>query len=405
VVKKIMGVKDFKLIFDGKERSLDSLGNAKIAFDVATDIYASATIAAGPRNLTSKDGKPTMFLVTMINKLISQLQRKCRPIYVFDYRGKKGEKYHIPEKQDTLDTRNARKKIAQKKLKKETDKTKRKALERQTFTPTYEIIDEVQMMLDAFGVPWVHAPKGVEAEQYAAWLNNSGVVDIVVSADTDAVAFGAKTVWRQTSKKENGKKRGFFLVYERDEVIEQVAEKTKIEDPTIADVRKICAMLGTDFSVRTRGVGPATLKRSVHQRELDPELGQQRAFDIFSREERIDKRKFKLPRFRDGIYAALDKERLFDYFDDLSERLGFNGSRWKDRALTLFGEKTRKQKLISANKKMKSLDAGKHRRKTSVDDSDEDEEEEAPVRRQRYKKKPKKAEVEFPSSGEDDDSD
>jgi 5'-3' exonuclease len=378
-----MGIKDFGAFFDGRERPLDALRDLTIAVDASTEIHTSATIQGGPKKLTSKSGVPTTYLGIVINKLILRLKNKCRPIYVFDFCGTKGG-HHVPEKQKTVDERRKRRQKAKEKLETETDEEKKQSLECQLFTITDEV-EEVKTMLDAFGVPWVVAPRGVEAEQFASWLNNAGVVDAVLSLDTDPVPFGANVSWRQTFKKDKvkGTNRKFFYEYRREDMIQQVGEKTGIEDPTIDDVRRICAMLGSDFSRRKRGVGPATLKKKYDQEmELDPELGQDRAFEIFSREGRIDPKKFKIPRFVGGIFQGLRRRRLNRYFDDLQERLQFNASQWKNRVKPLFGEQTREARIAERSKKI-------------VESCSDESEEDKP------KKRRKKKVVEFPSEGEE----
>ena len=60
--------------------------------------------------------------------------------------------------------------------------------------PTEDMYRQVQELLTLFGVPYVIAPQ--EAEAQCAWMNAEGLVDAVVTDDSDAFLFGAKHVYR-----------------------------------------------------------------------------------------------------------------------------------------------------------------------------------------------------------------
>jgi len=59
------------------------------------------------------------------------------------------------------------------------------------------VLNDCLRLAESLGVPCVRAPG--EAEAYCAWLDNAGLVDAVVSDDSDCFCYGAKTVLRNFS--------------------------------------------------------------------------------------------------------------------------------------------------------------------------------------------------------------
>jgi len=60
--------------------------------------------------------------------------------------------------------------------------------------PTPEMYKECQELLQMFGIPYLIAPQ--EAEAQCAWLNEAGLVDGVVTDDSDVFLFGGQRVYR-----------------------------------------------------------------------------------------------------------------------------------------------------------------------------------------------------------------
>jgi len=66
--------------------------------------------------------------------------------------------------------------------------------ERDMDTVTDEMVEEVMQLLELFGIPYLKAP--AEAEAQAVELEKLGLVDGVVTEDSDAIVFGSKSVYR-----------------------------------------------------------------------------------------------------------------------------------------------------------------------------------------------------------------
>ena len=109
-------------------------------------------------------------------------------------------------------------------------------------TVTPEMYVEVQRMLTSFGIPFIIAP--AEAEAQCAWLDANGLVDGVVTDDSDVFLFGARTVYRNLFD-----------------------AKKYVEVYTSADVQRslgldrdrlalLALLLGSDYTTGVQGVGP-----------------------------------------------------------------------------------------------------------------------------------------------------
>ena len=61
-------------------------------------------------------------------------------------------------------------------------------------TPTSDMYEDCQELLQLFGLPYIIAPS--EAEAQCAWLDAEGLVDGVVTDDNDVFLFGGRHVYR-----------------------------------------------------------------------------------------------------------------------------------------------------------------------------------------------------------------
>jgi DNA excision repair protein ERCC-5 len=73
-------------------------------------------------------------------------------------------------------------------------RTEHRSAARAADTVTPDMYTEVQELLTMFGIPYIIAP--AEAEAQCAWLDAAGLVDGVVTDDSDVFLFGARTVYR-----------------------------------------------------------------------------------------------------------------------------------------------------------------------------------------------------------------
>jgi hypothetical protein len=104
-----------------------------------------------------------------------------------------------------------------------------------------EMFGETRDLLRLLGLPYLEAP--MEAEAQCAYLNQTGVVDAVITEDSDAFLFGAKVVYRNL----------FF-----DGKFAEMYDVACIESELGVDrerLIKLALLLGSDYTEGVRGVG------------------------------------------------------------------------------------------------------------------------------------------------------
>eukprot|EP00189_Rhodosorus_marinus_P000677 CAMPEP_0113958484 /NCGR_PEP_ID=MMETSP0011_2-20120614/3457_1 /TAXON_ID=101924 /ORGANISM="Rhodosorus marinus" /LENGTH=982 /DNA_ID=CAMNT_0000969375 /DNA_START=261 /DNA_END=3209 /DNA_ORIENTATION=+ /assembly_acc=CAM_ASM_000156 len=104
-----------------------------------------------------------------------------------------------------------------------------------------EMYAETRDMLRLFGIPYIEAP--YEAEAQCAWLNEAGLVDGVVTEDSDAFLFGALNVYRNMFNKNK-----YVEGYEMKQIEEEMGM-------TRSKLIRLALLLGSDYTDGVRGVG------------------------------------------------------------------------------------------------------------------------------------------------------
>ena len=115
---------------------------------------------------------------------------------------------------------------------------------------TPEMFAEVQALLEMFGVPFVVAP--FEAEAQCAELERAGLVDAVVTDDSDVFLFGAATVCRHFFEEKK-----FMEIYTAD----CVAQRLGLDRRRLAE---LALLLGSDYTPGVPGVGIVNALEILH---------------------------------------------------------------------------------------------------------------------------------------------
>ena len=206
------------------------------------------------RHASSVNNKD-LHIVGFINRVIFYLQSKMIPIFVFD--GKPPE-----EKTNTLLERKVHKEKVEaqiadlesqlKKAKEQDIKALQENLEKQISTiknsivyVTKEHFEDVRTILSLMGIPYFDPSEiglGGEAEHICASLQKNGIVDHVVSDDTDTFVFGATSILRTSPK---GQVNHLFLG--------SILEGLKMEYKEFVD---FCIICGCDYCGTVSKTGP-----------------------------------------------------------------------------------------------------------------------------------------------------
>jgi 5'-3' exonuclease len=138
-------------------------------------------------------------------------------------------------------------------------------LSRQLYRVTTADMTNARELLTLYGHPYINAP--LEAERTCARLYDAGVVDAVMSDDSDVIAYGA----RMMSKLSIGK--GVVTVVDPKSVI-------KALDIDRVGFLDLCIMCGTDYNLNIPRVGVKTAFKHIKRFRTIDEIGRNLDIDI-----------------------------------------------------------------------------------------------------------------------------
>ena len=250
-----------------KEINIYTLKDKVVAIDASIFIYQFASaIKSSTDDFKTQDGKITTHIHGILTKTLSILNKKIKPIFVFD-----GKPPSL--KQGVLDSRKSSKTLAKNEIQKVQEKLKsiRRKLE-----PTPETMEDIQIQLEniekakeleeilikfqkravsvsraqmeeckeivrLLGIPIIEALE--EADSQCAQLVKDGIADYVASEDMDILTFGTPKLIRKLSAKPT--------------VIEYDLSKILLElDMNQNQFIDLCILLRCDYTGTISKVGP-----------------------------------------------------------------------------------------------------------------------------------------------------
>lgn len=341
-----MGVKNFTLISDSavfvNEKKLkELLKNKTLAIDASCILYSYSLGTKNTTTLTDESGESTVFINTLLNVLAKHKDMKIKEsIYVFDNPMQNPNKIEENKRRKTVKSKTIEK--IEKNINSNEEKTDTIAVTKETdisndieteigknaeidinkdrlskakFGINEKIVSDMKFILNCLGVPWIEVNDcNYEAEHLCAQLTIDGVADYVYTQDSDALLFGAVKMIRKCTKKtlNNGDKiikncKKLYEVYELDKILKNNEIERK-------DLIKAGVILGTDFSKKTKGIGPKTVLKKLKQVDLTEE--QKKAINIFNTKIPYDKNEINR--------SSSNKDKLIDW---LVNGKGFNVNR------------------------------------------------------------------------------
>lgn len=142
-------------------------------------------------------------IIGFINRIVYYRKFNIIPVFIFDGIPPEQKKITLKKRQ-TIKRRIYEKIELLQQLDPKTDNEKKEIeyeinkLSMQIINVTKSHIDDVKVVLDLIGINYYDAPD--EAEKYCVYLQNNGIVDYIVSDDTDVFTFGGKNVLKSSIK-------------------------------------------------------------------------------------------------------------------------------------------------------------------------------------------------------------
>lgn len=218
-----------------------------LGVDVSYDIYRASLGMKNIKSLTDKNGTPTVLLNILLCNVVRYKKLGVKGlVYVFD--NPKPNPYKVKEAKK----RKAARKKAEEKMIDEAHPEMKEKLEKRAFTITDDMVNDVKKLLTLLGVAWIVAPEGYEAEHLGAEMTVDDIIDTFITSDSDTLLFGGKSMTRRVKKKET--KTVSYEEYTLDEVLVDY-------ELTREQLVHYGVVLGSDFSDKTKGIGPSTILR------------------------------------------------------------------------------------------------------------------------------------------------
>ncbi|HVC58722.1 MAG TPA: flap endonuclease-1 [Candidatus Acidoferrales bacterium] len=252
---------DLSKLITKRKLEFEELKGKTVAIDAFNVLYQFLSIIRQPDGtpLMDSHGNVTSHLSGLFYRTIEILGYGIKPVYVFD---------GIPSmmKQKTIEARMRRRTEAfeeWQKAKEEGDMEKARSQAQQSTRVDKKIVESSKKLLDLMGVPYISAPS--EGEAQASVMCKNGLVYAAASQDYDTLLFGSPNVVRNLTFS-GRRKLPMKNVYVNVEP-ELVNLKDTLSNLEISQHQLIWLgiMLGTDFNMGIKGIGPKTALKMTKQ--------------------------------------------------------------------------------------------------------------------------------------------
>ncbi|MDE1833190.1 MAG: flap endonuclease-1 [Candidatus Micrarchaeota archaeon] len=245
---------DLSKLVTKRRLEFEELKGRTVAIDAYNVLYQFLSIIRQPDGtpLMDSHGNVTSHLSGIFYRTIEILGYGIKPIYVFD---------GIPSmlKQRTIDARMRRRTEAfeeWQKAKEEGDMERAKSKAQASTRVNKQIVESSKQLLDLMGVPYISAPS--EGEAQASIMCKKNLVYAAASQDYDTLLFGSPMVVRNLTFSGRRKlpSKNVYINVEPELVgLRETLSNLGVNQHQLI---WIGIMLGTDFNMGIKGIGPKT---------------------------------------------------------------------------------------------------------------------------------------------------
>ncbi len=246
----------------GKTLELEAFSGKVIGIDAFNALYQFLSIIRQKPTgepLRDSKGRITSHLSGLFYRTVNIMEAGIKPVFVFDGEPPEFKRKEIEERAKTREE-------AKKKWKKaiETGQIEEAFTYAQASAKlTDEMIEDAKKLLDYMGIPWVQAPS--EGEAQLAAMCQQGKIFASASQDYDSLLFGSTRLVRNlsiTGRRKLPRKEVYIEVKPELVELESILNDLGI---TREQLILIGMLVGTDFNVGVKRVGPKTALKLVRE--------------------------------------------------------------------------------------------------------------------------------------------
>ena len=222
------------------------------AVDAHNALYQFLSIIRQPDGtpLMDEQGRVTSHLSGILFRNANLLEKRIRPVYIFDGTPPRFKQKTIEERKSIRDE--AGQKWEDALARGDIEEAYKHA--RSSTRISSDMIDTSKRLLGLMGIPWLVAPS--EGEAQATHMARRGDASYVVSQDYDTLLFGVPLLVRNLTISGKRKVHGRSITLNPEKII--LADVLKGLQITREQLIQIAILTGTDFNPGIRGIGPKT---------------------------------------------------------------------------------------------------------------------------------------------------
>ena len=256
-----MGVDLSPLIEDNLKQDiqLDNLNGKKLSIDAYNALYQFLTTIRGEDGspLMDSQGRITSHLSGLFYRTVNFIEKGLKVVYVFDGKSPELKAQAIEERRRV---REEALKMYEEAKAQGNEELMKKYATRAAFLKSY-MVEDSKRLLELMGVPWIDAPS--EGEAQAAYMALRGVTWGSVSQDYDSLLFGSPRLVRNLTVSGKRKLPNKDIYVEISPEIVETEKLLKFYEITREQLVDIGILVGTDFNMGIKGIGPKTALKLI----------------------------------------------------------------------------------------------------------------------------------------------